>query len=80
MMSEFRGREGVPEIRTFSDKGEGGGQGNSDIQISKSKFKGKLLQTRYFRMSLILKLYFKFTLVAFLLSCMIYSPNRTIIL
>ena len=35
MMSEFRGREGVPEIRTFSDKGEGGGQGNSDIPISK---------------------------------------------
>ena len=45
MMSEFRGREGVHEIRTFSDKGEGGGQGNSDIWISKSKFKGKLLQT-----------------------------------
>ena len=37
MMSEFRGREGVHEIRTFSDKGEGGGQGNSDIRISKSK-------------------------------------------
>ena len=33
MMSEFRGREGVLEIRTFSDKGEGGGQGNSDIRI-----------------------------------------------
>ena len=47
MMSEFRGREGVPEIRTFSDKGEGGGQGNSDIRISKSKFKGKLPQTLY---------------------------------
>ena len=58
MMSEFRGREGVPEIRTFSDKGEGGGQGNSDIRISKLKCKGKLLQTRYFRMSFILNLYF----------------------
>ena len=67
MMSEFRGREGVPEIRTFSDKGEGGGQGNSDILIFKSKFKGKLLQTLYFRMSLISKLYFKLTLVPFLL-------------
>ena len=47
MMSEFRGREGVPEIRTFSDKGEGGGQGNSDIRIFKSKLKGNLLQTLY---------------------------------
>ena len=27
MMSEFRGREGVPKIRTFSDKGEGGVKG-----------------------------------------------------
>ena len=66
MMSEFRGREGVHEIRTFSDKGEGGGQGNSDIRISKSKFNGKLLQTLYFRMGLI-KFFLKFTLVPFLL-------------
>ena len=47
MMSEFRGREGVHEIRTFSDKGEGGGQGNSDIRILKSKFEENLLQILY---------------------------------
>ena len=65
MMSEFRGREGVHEIRTFSDKGEGGGQGNSDIRISKSKFQGKLLQTCYFRMSFVsnLHLYLLYYLV-----------------
>ena len=55
MMSEFRGREGVPEIRTFSDKGEVGGQGNSDIRISKSKFKEKLSKLSMFTVSIFVR-------------------------
>ena len=70
MMSEFRGREGVPEIRTFSDKGEGGGQGNSDIRISKSKFNRKGFQTLHvyslcFRLSRTIVTYSFMTLKVF---------------